>query len=134
VTVVATPLGRVGLSVCYDLRFGELYRRLAAEGAEVVAVPSAFTLATGKDHWYPLLRTRALENGCWVIAPAQVGRHGDGGLKESYGHAAIVDPWGQVVASAAAEGPGLALAEIDLDRVDRVRRAIPVAEHRRLPG
>jgi predicted amidohydrolase len=134
VTVAATPLGRVGLSICYDLRFGELYRRLAAEGAEVVAVPSAFTLATGKDHWYPLLRTRALENGCWVIAPAQVGRHGDGGLKESYGHAAIVDPWGQVVASAAAEGPGLALAEIDLDRVDRVRRAIPVAEHRRLPG
>jgi predicted amidohydrolase len=132
--VAATPLGRLGLSICYDLRFGELYRLLVADGAELLAVPSAFTLATGKDHWYPLLRARALETQCWLLAPAQVGRHDDQGLVESYGHAAIVDPWGQVVATAAAAGPGLALAEVDLGRVGRVRQAIPVADHRRLPG
>lgn len=131
-TVVATtPLGRLGLSICYDLRFGELYRRLRDEGAEILAVPSAFTLTTGRAHWHPLLRARAIENQCWVIAPAQYGRHDDQGLNESFGHALIADPWGQVVACAA-DGPGLALAEIDLGRVAAVRRAMPVAEHRRL--
>jgi deaminated glutathione amidase len=129
--VVETPLARFGLSICYDLRFGELYRRLADGGADVLTVPSAFTLATGKDHWEPLLRTRAIENQCYVIAPAQHGRHDDGGLKESWGHAMIVDPWGIVVATAS-DGPGLALAEIDPGRGERVRRAIPVARHRRL--
>lgn len=132
VVTVDTPLGRLGLSICYDLRFGELYRRLAADGATLLTVPSAFTLATGKDHWEPLLRARAIETQCWLVAPAQVGSHDDDGLKESYGHAAIVDPWGVVVADAGAAGPGLALAEIDPDRVAAVRRAIPVADHRRL--
>jgi len=129
--VVATPLGRFGLSICYDLRFGELYRRLVEQGAEVLMIPSAFTLATGKDHWEPLIRARAIETQCWVIAPAQHGKHDDGGLTHTWGHAMIVDPWG-IPAATASDGPGLALAEIDLDRVDRVRQAIPVARHRRL--
>jgi deaminated glutathione amidase len=129
--VAATPLGRLGLTICYDVRFAELYRRLADLGAELLAVPSAFTLATGKDHWEPLLRARAIENQCYVLAPAQHGVHDDGGLRESYGHAMIVDPWGLPLA-VAADGPGLALAEIDLERVARVRRAIPVRNHRRI--
>ncbi len=129
--VAATPLGRLGLTICYDLRFPELYRRLADLGADVLTVPSAFTLATGKDHWEPLLRARAIENQCWVLAPAQHGRHDDGGLRESYGHAMIVDPWG-LPAAVASDGPGLAIAEIDLERSERVRRAIPVRQHRRL--
>jgi predicted amidohydrolase len=129
--VASTPVGRLGLTICYDLRFAELYRRLADLGADLFAVPSAFTLATGKDHWEPLLRARAIENQCYVLAPAQHGRHDDGGLRESYGHAMIVDPWGLPVA-VASDGPGLALAEIDLELVARVRRAIPVRQHRRL--
>lgn len=131
VVAVPTPFATLGLSICYDLRFAELYRRLAEAGAEVLLVPAAFTLATGKDHWEPLLRARAIENQCYVIAPAQCGRHDDGGLRESWGHACILDPWGQVVASVS-DGPGLALAEIDLDRVARIRRSMPVAAHRRL--
>ncbi|MEZ5332215.1 MAG: nitrilase-related carbon-nitrogen hydrolase [Thermoanaerobaculia bacterium] len=131
VVTVETPLARFGLSICYDLRFGELYRRLAAEGATVLTVPSAFTLTTGKDHWHVLLRARAIETQCWVVAPAQTGRHDDNGLRESYGHALICDPWGTVVAEAP-DGPGLALAEIDLDRVTRVRAGLPVQGHRRL--
>ena len=131
VVVAATPLGRIGMTICYDLRFAELYRRLAELGADLLTVPSAFTLTTGKDHWEPLLRARAIENQCYVLAPAQHGAHDDGGLRESYGHAMIVDPWGLVVAMAS-DGPGFALAEIDLDRVERVRQAIPVCRHRRL--
>jgi deaminated glutathione amidase len=131
VVVATTALATVGLSICYDLRFGELYRALAARGAQVLAVPSAFTLRTGKDHWRPLLRARAIETQCWVVAPAQCGRHDDGGLRESFGHAMIVDPWGDVVAMAP-EGAGIALAEIDLERLERVRRSMPVSDHRRL--
>ncbi|MDH3402157.1 MAG: carbon-nitrogen hydrolase family protein [Acidobacteriota bacterium] len=131
VVVADTSLARLGMSICYDLRFPELYARLALAGAEILAVPSAFTLRTGKDHWHPLLRARAIETQCWVIAPAQTGVHDDGGLRESFGHAMIVDPWGHVVAMAP-DGPGLAVAEIDLERVASVRRAMPVAQHRRL--
>lgn len=131
--VAATALGRLGLTICYDLRFGELYRRLVELGAEILTVPSAFTLTTGRDHWQPLLRARAIESQCWLLAPAQAGRHDDEGLRESFGHAMIVDPWGHVVAMTP-DGPGLALAEIDLERVRRVRAAMPVAEHRRLAG
>lgn len=131
VTAVTTPLGRFGLTICYDLRFPELYRRLADEGADVLLIPSAFTLATGKDHWEPLIRARAIENQCYVIAPAQHGRHDDGGLTQTWGHAMIVDPWGIPVA-VASDGPGLALAEIDLERAGKVRQAIPVRRHRRL--
>jgi predicted amidohydrolase len=131
VVTADTPLGRLGLSICYDLRFGELYRELTAAGAEILTVPSAFTATTGQDHWHVLLRARAIENQCWVLAPAQDGRHDDGGLRHSYGHSMIVDPWGKIVAMASA-GPGVAVAEIDLQRVERTRRAIPVAGHRRL--
>jgi deaminated glutathione amidase len=126
--VAETTLGRLGLSICYDLRFGNLYRRLVRDGAEVLCIPAAFTLTTGRDHWEPLLRARAIECQSYVLAPAQYGRHDDPGLRESFGHAMIVDPWGHVVAMAS-DGPGLALAEIDLDRVARARRAIPVGDH-----
>jgi predicted amidohydrolase len=126
--VARTPLGGLGLSICYDLRFGNLYRRLVRDGAEMLCVPAAFTLTTGRDHWEPLLRARAIENQCYVLAPAQFGRHDDPGLRESYGHAAIVDPWGQVIASAS-DCRGLALGEIDLERVARIRKVIPVSVH-----
>lgn len=128
---VDTDLGCFGFSICYDMRFPELYRELTARGANLLLVPSAFTLTTGKDHWYPLLRARAIECQSWVIAPAQYGEHDDQGLRESYGHSLIIDPWGQVVA-AAPEGESLALAEIDLGRVLDVRRKMPVQNHRRL--
>lgn len=127
---VATEWGHLGLSICYDLRFPELYRTLVDSGAEVLCAPSAFTLTTGRDHWEPVLRARAIENQCYVLAPAQWGRHDDQGLRESYGHAAIVDPWGQVLA-AAPDGPGLALAEIDLERVAAARARVPSLSHRR---
>ncbi len=128
VVVVETSVGRLGLSICYDLRFGNLYSRMAREGAEILCVPSAFTMTTGRDHWEPLLRARAIECQAYVLAPAQVGRHEGADLRESYGHAMIVDPWGLVVARAS-DGPGLALAEIDLRRVREIRKAIPVADH-----
>jgi predicted amidohydrolase len=131
VAVADTELGKLGLSICYDLRFAELYRKMNDQGAQMLAVPAAFTLATGKDHWEPLMRARAIENQCYVLAPAQHGEHDDAGLKASYGHAMIVDPWGLVVARAS-DGPGIALAEIDLERAARIRRAIPVAQHRRI--
>jgi predicted amidohydrolase len=129
--IVASELGVIGLSICYDLRFPALYQELRSHGAEILTVPSAFTLTTGKDHWHPLLRARAIENQCYVLAPAQYGKHDDSGLRESYGHAMIVDPWGQIVAMVP-DGPGVALAEIDLDRVAAVRRAIPVGDHRKV--
>jgi predicted amidohydrolase len=131
VVAASTELGTLGLSVCYDLRFPELYAALVKKGAQILTVPSAFTLMTGKDHWHALLRARAIETQCYVLAPAQSGKHDDQGLRHSYGHSLVIDPWGQVVASAS-DGPGIALAEIDLDRVARVRRQIPVAEHRRV--
>jgi len=131
VLMAHTALAKFGLSICYDLRFGELYRQLVERGAEVLCVPAAFTLLTGRDHWETLLRARAIECQCYVIAPGQWGRHEDNEVKESYGHSLIVDPWGLVLAMAA-DGPGLAVAEIDLARVARVRKAIPVQRHRRL--
>jgi len=129
--VVDTPLGRLGLSICYDLRFPELYRGLVERGAQILTIPSAFTLHTGKDHWRPLVRARAIETQAFVIAPGQVGHHDDAGLRQSWGHSLIVDPWGAVLAEAP-DGPSLALAEIDLGRIESVRAGMPVARHRRL--
>jgi predicted amidohydrolase len=120
---------KLGLSICYDLRFPELYRRLVDLGAEVLLVPAAFTLTTGKDHWHALLRARAIEAQCWVVAAAQWGRHPEG--RASYGHALIVDPWGVVVAECS-DGIGLACADIDAALTQRVRRAVPSLQHRRL--
>lgn len=125
VVVAETPLGRMGLSICFDLRFGELYRQLGERGAEILTVPAAFLTTTGRAHWEVLLRARSIENQCFVLAPGQWGRFEDQGAKESFGHSMIVDPWGQVLAMAA-DGPGIAVAEIDLGRVAAVRRIIPM--------
>jgi predicted amidohydrolase len=129
VAVAPTPWGGLGLSICYDLRFPELYRAHAAQGARIIAVPSAFTLETGKDHWHVLLRARAIENQAYVMAPAQVGTHGP--TRRSYGHALVVDPWGVVIAECS-DGEGVALARLDFAYQDKVRAALPCLTHRRL--
>jgi len=119
----------VGLSICYDLRFPELYRGLVDGGAEVLLVPAAFTLHTGKDHWEPLLRARAIESQAWVVAAAQFGAHPRG--RRCYGHSLIIDPWGAVVAQCP-DRIGMALATIDRDYLEQVRRSLPSLKHRRL--
>jgi predicted amidohydrolase len=119
---------RLGLSICYDVRFPELYRRLADQGARVLVVPAAFTVPTGKDHWHALLRARAIENQAYVLAPAQHGKHPRG--KQTYGKALVVDPWGDVVAQCP-EGEGLAVANLDFAYQDRVRTALPCLLHRK---
>jgi deaminated glutathione amidase len=127
--VAETPWGKLGLSICYDLRFPELYRELGRMGARLLAVPSAFTRETGKDHWHVLLRARAIENQCYLFAPAQWGFHG--GKRSSYGHALVVDPWGVVIAECG-EHDGFALASVDIDYQDRVRTNLPCLQHRRI--
>jgi predicted amidohydrolase len=129
VVAEAPPIGKVGLSVCYDLRFPELYRAQSAKGAVLLTVPAAFTLATGKDHWEVLLRARAIENQAFVLAPAQQGRHPKDRL--TWGHAMIIDPWGLVTARAS-EGEGVAVAPIDLELLARTRKNLPALNHRRL--
>ncbi len=124
--VADTTLGKLGLSICYDLRFPELYRELARRGAEVLFVPAAFTAYTGPHHWLPLLRARAIENQSWVVAPAQVGQHNP--RRRSHGETAIIDPWGRVVARKP-KGEGSVEAEIDLGLVDKVRRGLPCLDH-----
>ncbi len=126
VVTVPTTLGTVGLTICYDLRFPELYRRLAASGATILTVPSAFTFYTGAAHWEPLLRARAIENQCYVIAPNQAGKSPHG--FPDYGHSMIVDPWGTIVAHAA-DGDQIVVAELDSERVARVRREMPCQLH-----
>lgn len=128
VVVSDTPLGPMGLSICYDLRFPELYRRLVANGAKLVFVPSVFTVPTGQAHWEILLRARAIENQLYLIAPDQTGPHP--ASMEAYGHSMIVDPWGRILARRAA-GPGVICAEIDLDYLDRLRMELPALRHRR---
>lgn len=129
VVTAKTDLGVFGLSVCYDLRFPELYRQLAAEGAEVIFVPSAFTFTTGAAHWEPLLRARAIENQAYVIAPNQIGKNAHGFA--DYGNSMIIDPWGKVLARAA-DKECLITAEIDRDYFEKVRRELPSLAHRRL--
>jgi predicted amidohydrolase len=125
--VTETRFGVLGLSVCYDVRFPELYRGLVDRGAIALAVPAAFTLTTGKDHWHVLLRARAIESQCYVLAAAQTGHHY--GQRRSYGHALICDPWGTVLAECG-EGEGFATAWIDPDVVARVRASLPSLRHR----
>ena len=128
IVLAHTPAGPIGLATCYDLRFPELFRRLTADGAELLAVPSAFARATGRDHWEVLLRARAIENQAFVLAPGQWGRHGS--TLETFGRSMIVDPWGLVLASAG-DGPGIAVAELNFERLAQIRRELPALASRR---
>ena len=124
---------RVGLSICYDVRFPELYRGLMTQGAQVLCVPAQFQHTTGREHWHTLLRARAIENECYVVAPAQWGTVGDPeDRRRSYGHSLVVDPWGRVLVEAPEEGDGVWFADLDLDRQRELRRSFPVLQHRRL--
>jgi len=122
------PWGRLGLTVCYDLRFPALYRALAEAGATMLAIPSAFTKQTGEAHWHVLMRSRAIENGSFVFAAAQGGRHENG--RETYGHSLVVDPWGRIISEGGTE-PGIIMAEIDLAEVAKARARIPSLQHGR---
>ncbi|KTC64980.1 nitrilase (plasmid) [Legionella adelaidensis] len=126
VVVVDTPVGKIGLSVCYDLRFPELYQQLVIKGAEILSVPSAFTAITGIAHWEVLLRARAIENLCYVLAPNQGGVHENG--RHTYGHSMIVEPWGKVVMEKE-NGTGILIADIDLERLHRLRKDFPCNNH-----
>jgi predicted amidohydrolase len=128
VIVPDTPVGRLGLTICYDLRFPELFQRLSEAGAEIIAVPAAFTIPTGRAHWQVLMRARAIEAELFIVAAAQAGHHEDG--RDTYGHSLIADPWGDLILEMGGE-PGLAFAEIDLARIAEVRARIPVHQHRR---
>lgn len=134
VTFTANGL-KIGLAICYDLRFPALFARLRQQGAELILLPAAFTLQTGKDHWEVLLRARAIETQCWVAAAGCSGAHSepDGQPRYTYGHSLIVDPWGHVVAKAS-DGQGWAVARIDPDLTRKIRADMPVFEHHRLPG
>lgn len=127
--VVDTPVGPLGLGICYDMRFPELFRQLVVQGAQLFCIPAAFTVPTGKAHWEVLLRARAIENLCYVLAPAQVGVHANG--RETYGHSLIVSPWGEMLVCRPQE-PGIAMAAIDLEQLAELRRRFPVLAHRRV--
>jgi deaminated glutathione amidase len=131
VVVRNTPVGTLGLTICYDLRFPGLFQRLSEAGADVIAVPAAFTVPTGQSHWSVLLRARAIETEAFVVAAAQAGRHEDG--RETYGHSLVVDPWGTVLVEME-EAPGVTFATLDLARIADVRARIPVLAHRREIG
>ena len=128
VLVNGTPVGKLGLTICYDLRFPGLFARLAESDADVIAVPAAFTVPTGKAHWHVLLRARAIESELFVVAAAQVGHHEDG--RSTFGHSLVVDPWGEVILDMGDE-PGVGFADIDLKRISEVRSRIPALNHRR---
>ena len=128
VVVEGTPVGRLGLTICYDLRFPDLFSRLAEAGAQTIAVPAAFTVPTGRAHWEVLLRARAIETETFVVAAAQSGRHADG--RETYGHSLVVSPWGEVLLDMG-QGTGIGFADLELSLVGEVRQRIPVLDHRR---
>lgn len=129
IVVIPTPFGKLGLSVCYDIRFPELYRALFNKGAEIIVIPSAFTVKTGEAHWELLTRARAVENLCYVIGADQWGTHSNG--RKTYGHSLIVEPWGNVVSSLAS-GNGVITAELDLEKLHKLRKDLPVCEHQRI--
>ncbi|MFL6748434.1 MAG: carbon-nitrogen hydrolase family protein [Sphingomicrobium sp.] len=128
VIVPGTPVGTLGLTICYDLRFPELFRRLSEAGADVIAVPAAFTVPTGKAHWQVLMRARAIESELFIVAAAQAGHHEDG--RDTFGHSLVADPWGELLLEMGGD-PGLAFVDIDLGRIADVRSRIPVHQHRR---
>ena len=133
VTVDSSPLGRLGLTICYDLRFPALFEALGQRGCQAIAVPAAFTRPTGAAHWHILQRARAIEASAFVIAAAQVGAHEDG--RETYGHSLVVDPWGEVLLDMGGEEPGLGILDLDLDRIEEVRRQVPsLANKREIPN
>lgn len=127
--VIETAIGRLGLAICYDIRFPEVFRRQALSGAEILTAPACFTRQTGKAHWDILMRARAIENASFVISAAQGGKHDDG--RETYGHSIIVDPWGEVLAQAPHDEPDIVIADIDLGLIAKARRKIPVLTHAR---
>lgn len=127
--VVETPFARIGLAICYDVRFPEIFRRQALAGADILTSPACFTRQTGMAHWQTLMRARAIENGAFMISAAQGGKHEDG--RHTYGHSIVVDPWGIVLAEADHEDPGFITAEINLESIDQARRKIPVLTHAR---
>lgn len=127
-----TPFGVLGLSICYDLRFAYLFRALAKAGAQIITVPSGFTKVTGEAHWHTLLRARAIETGCFILAPAQAGMHTNG--RETYGHTLAVDPWGEVLLDAGPPDEAVHVVQLDLGRVKKARAAIPALQHDRTFG
>jgi deaminated glutathione amidase len=130
--VVHAGAAKLGMSICYDVRFPALYQQLSRQGATLLAVPSAFTRPTGAAHWHTLLKARAIENACYLIAPAQCGTHPGG--RQTYGHSLIIDPWGEIVAEATGDTPQVIMAEFDSARLEAVRAQIPVLAHRRVIG
>jgi len=129
----ATPLGRLGLTICYDLRFPALFGALGDLACDAIAVPAAFTVPTGQAHWHLMLRARAVEESAWVIAAAQVGQHEDG--RKTYGHSLVIDPWGDVVLDMGGEGPGLGFADIASERTADIRAQLPsLANRRKIPN
>jgi predicted amidohydrolase len=128
-TVIAdTPFGKIGMTICYDVRFAYLYRKLAQSGASILTIPSAFTVPTGKAHWETLVRARAIETGSFIIAPGQTGEHENG--RKTWGHSLIVGPWGEILADGGTE-PGIVMADLNLDDVKKVRALIPALRHDR---
>lgn len=133
VVTAQTPLGRLGLAVCYDLRFPALFGALGDRACDAIALPAAFTVPTGKAHWHLLLRARAVEESAWIVAAAQVGEHEDG--RKTYGHSLVIDPWGDVVLDMGGEGPGLGFAEVSAERTAEVRSQLPaLANRRKIPN
>ena len=127
--IAATPWGPLGLTICYDMRFPQLYRALSKAGAGVIAVPAAFTRPTGEAHWDVLLRARAIENGAFILAAAQSGTHEDG--RATWGHSMVIDPWGRILAEAQTDAPCVVMADLDLDLVDKTRQAVPSLKNER---
>lgn len=129
-TVIDTPIGKLGMSICYDIRFPTLYNRLRDMGAEIITVPSAFPVATGKAHWKLLARSRAVENFCYIVGACQGGRHASGRI--TYGHSLIIEPWGNVITEVMKPGKAVICAEIDLEKLHALRAAIPVHKHQKI--